>query len=248
MGCLEFRNAISARLDGEEQPGESAAVDAHVATCPDCAAYAERAARVTRLTRTRVADPGPDLVAAVLAAAGPDRAPASRRRLLRPLPIRLALGAVGLGQFALALGGVVAAGHHDSDAGRLAGAGIAHLTHESAAWNLALAIGFLWAATGTARPSGLVPILSGFVGVLGVLSVLDATRGGVEPSRLMTHGLVVAGLLFLLLLQRATRGDGGGARAARAAGFGGATDTVIDRDAGSPPTGGLAPAGRDLAA
>lgn len=243
MGCLEFRNAISARLDGEVQPGEAAAVDAHVATCADCADYAEQAARVTRLTRTRVAEPGPDLVAAVLAAA-----PRPRRRLLRPLPLRVALGGVGLGQCALALGGIVAAGHHDGDDGWLAGAGIAHLTHESAAWNLALAIGFLWAATGSSRPSGLVPILSGFVGVLGVLSVLDASRGGVDPSRLMTHGLVVAGLVLLLLLQRADRGGGDGGRAEWSGAFGAASDSGTGREPGAPSTGGFAPAGRDLAA
>lgn len=196
MGCLEFHNAISARLDGEEQPTEAAAVDAHVAGCADCSAYAEHAARVTRLTRTRAAESAPDLVATVLAAA-----PAPRTRWLRPLPVRLALGAVGLGQCAMAVSGIVAAGHHGADTGRLAGAGLAHLTHESAAWNLALAIGFLWAATGPTRSNGLVPLLAAFVGVLGILSALDAARGGVDPSRLVTHGLVVAGLALLLLLR-----------------------------------------------
>jgi predicted anti-sigma-YlaC factor YlaD len=244
MACLEFRNAISARLDGEEQPGESAAVDAHLATCVDCAEYADRAARVTRLTRTRPAEVGPDLVAAVLAAAPPPR-----RRLLRALPLRLGLGMVGLGQFALAVSGIVAAGHHhDPDGGQLAGAGIAHLAHESAAWNLALAIGFVWAATGTTRPSGMVPILSGFVGVLGVLSVLDATSGGVDPGRLVTHGLVVVGLLLLLLLQRATRGGGGSGRRGWNGFAGWAADSGSGREPGSAGTGGLAPAGRDLAA
>ncbi|MGI5126374.1 zf-HC2 domain-containing protein [Pseudonocardia sp. CA-107938] len=244
MGCLEFRNAISARLDGEEQPSESAALDAHLATCADCAEYADRAARITRLTRTRVAEPGPDLVAAVLAAAPPPP-----RRRLRAFPVRMALGGVGVGQFGLAISGIVVAGHHaDMDAAQLAGAGIAHLTHESAAWNLALAIGFLWAATGSTRPSGLVPILSGFVGVLTVLSVLDAIRGGVDPTRLMSHGLVVLGLVLLVLLQRATRGGGGsGLRSSEGlAGWG--TDARPGRGGGSSATGGLAPTGRDLAA
>jgi len=244
MACLEFRNAISARLDGEEQPGEAAAVDAHLATCADCAEYADRAARVTRLTRTRTAEAGPDLVAAVLAAA-----PAPRRRLLRALPVRLGLVAVGLGQFVLAVSGVVAAGHHhDVDVAQVAGAGIAHLAHESAAWNLALAIGFVWAATGATRPSGLVPILSGFVGVLAVLSVLDASRGGVDPARLATHGFVVVGLVLLLLLQRATRGGGGSGRRGVAGLASWAADTGTGRGSGSSGTGGLAPAGRDLAA
>lgn len=239
MGCLEFRNAISARLDGEEAAGEAAMIDSHMATCADCADYADRAARVTRLTRTRPVEPAPDLIAAVLAVA-----PAPPRRWLRPQALRVALGAVGLGQCALAVNGIAgAAGHHD-DAG-LAGATIAHLAHESAAWNLALAIGFLWAATGVDRASGLVPLISGFVGVLTVLSVIDVLRGGVDPERLLSHGLVVAGLVLLLLLRRAVRRDGGDAalilRRDGEAGPFGASGTGLP---GSGPPDGLSPTAR----
>lgn len=241
MGCLEFRNAISARLDGEVSPAEAAAVDAHLETCADCAEFADRAARVNRLLRTRPAEPGPDLIDTVLAAAGP-----APRRRLHPAPLRIALGAIGFGQFALAVSGIVAAGHHaGADEDRLAGAGLAHLTHESAAWNLALAIGFLWVATGTGRPSGLVPLLSGFVGVLTVLSVLDAARGGVEPGRLVAHSLVVAGLVLLLLLQRATRGGDGDELGFHRSGTGRATDAGGRRDPGASPAGGSSPGGRD---
>lgn len=205
MSCGDCRDAISARLDGEDLPGESEQVDVHLAGCVGCRAFGERAARVTRLTRTRAAEPVPDLTAAVLAAA-----PAPVRPW-RADAARAGLGAVGIGQLGLAVSGVVAgAGHHGTV--ELAGASAVHLSHESSAWNLALAVGFLWAAVGGARVAGLVPVVGAFVGVLAVLSLLDVLDGRVDPARLSTHALVVAGFGLLLVLRRAGDDGGGGAR------------------------------------
>lgn len=242
--CRDCRDAISARLDGEDLPGESEQVDAHLARCPVCRAFAERAARVTRLTRTRAAEPVPDLAAAVLAAA-PTPAPVATRRADA---IRVALGVVGIGQFALAVSGVLAgAGHHGTV--ELAGASAVHFSHESSAWNLALAVGFLWTAAGGSRLSGLVPVVGSFVGVLTVLSVGDVVGGRVDPGRLVTHGLVVAGFLLLVALRRTTRDGGGGT----------GTSPIERTDTGPPRArrwtgrspdidGGLAPTARHHAA
>jgi hypothetical protein len=54
-------------------------------------------------------------------------------------------------------------------------------------------------------------LVGAFVGVLTALSAQDVLRGGVDPSRLWTHGLIVLGFVLLLLLQRITRHGGGGA-------------------------------------
>lgn len=219
MLCADARDAISARLDDEELPGEAAALDAHLDGCAGCRLYVDRAAHVTRLTRTRAVEPVPDLVAAVAAAAPP----APRRGGAGA--VRLALGAVGIGQCALAVSGVVVAG----------GGGAAHVSHESAAWNLALGVGFLWVATGTVRrTSGLVALVGAFVGVLGVLSVLDLAGGRVDPARLATHLLVVAGFVLLLALQRIDRRGGGGGRVPH-------PSAHRARPAGEPdePSGGL---------
>ena len=90
----------------------------------------------------------------------------------------------------------------------------AHMTHESAAWNLALAVGFLWVATGSGRrTAGLVALVGAFVGVLTVLSLLDLLDGQVDPARLATHVLVVVGFVLLLVLQRIDRRGGGDALA-----------------------------------
>jgi len=212
MRCADCRNTISARLDGEERSDEAAAADVHLAGCPECRRFAERAAHVTRLTRTRIAEPGPDLVAAVLAAA--PSLPARRR----VDAVRLGLGVVGVGQCALAVSGIVAASAATAQHGgvELAGASAAHVVHESSAWNLALAVGFLWVATGTSRLAGLIPMVGAFVGALVALSAVDLIIGGrVEVGRLLTHGLVVVGLVLLVALRRLTRDGGGGAAGAR---------------------------------
>jgi predicted anti-sigma-YlaC factor YlaD len=201
MGCDDCREAISAGLDREERPGEEAAVAAHLASCAECRRFAEQAARITRLTRTRIAETTPDLTAAITTAAH-----RTRRRHVAADAVRMALGAVGIAQFALGVSGVVGAGMHRG-AVELAGASAAHLANESSAWNLALAVGFLWAATGSTRLAGLTPLMSAFVGVLAVLSAFDAITGRVEVDRLLSHGLVVLGLL-LLLAQSRIRGDG----------------------------------------
>ncbi len=140
MPCDGCREAISAGLDGEQLLDEAAAVATHVEGCRECRSFAERAARITRLTRTRLAEPTPDLATAVAAAA-----PRPRRRIGVDA-VRVALGGVGIAQLALAVSGMVggeAGAHHG--AVELAGASAAHLANESAAWNVALAVGFLWA-------------------------------------------------------------------------------------------------------
>lgn len=226
MECLDCREAISARLDGEGPAAEAAAIDAHIERCPACRRYRDQAARVTRLTRTRAAEPGPDLVAFVVAAA-----PRRRTRPAATSAVRAALAVVGIGQLVLATAGIVsAAGHVTGDGMRLEGASAAHLAHESSAWNLALAVGFLVTAAGVSRVAGLVPVIGAFVASLAVLSALDVLGGRVDPSRLATHGLAVIGLALLVLLRRQSRRGGGGAATAPA--------PAVGADPGDPRFGG----------
>jgi predicted anti-sigma-YlaC factor YlaD len=203
VNCTHCRKALSARLDGEDSEAERDTVDAHLATCTCCQAFADAAAHVTRLTRTTVAIRDPDVVAAVLAAA-----PRSRRRQLITAA-RVLLGLVGLAQVELALVDLV--GAHNSDHGGvvLQGASVAHFAHESAAWNLALGVGFLWVAYRSSRPSGMVPTVATFVAVLIVLVVMDTMAGGVDAARLLGHSLVVLGLVLVIMLDR-LRGPTGG--------------------------------------
>jgi hypothetical protein len=90
----------------------------------------------------------------------------------------------------------------------LEGASIAHLAHESAAWNLALGVGFLWIAWRSSRTSGMVPTLAAFVAVLAALVALDVVAGRVDPERFLLHGLVVLGLILVLVLDQLPRPTG----------------------------------------
>jgi predicted anti-sigma-YlaC factor YlaD len=244
MRCEDCRDAISAQLDGEDLPGEAEAVEAHVAECRDCRAYVERAALVTRLARTGVAEPDPQLVTAVLSAPPP---PARRAKATRG--VRVALGGLGLGQAALAIAGIAAAGQHEHGGTvELAGASVAHFVHESSAWNLALGVAFFLAATGTSRVAGLVPVIGSFVGVLAVLSVVDLLGGRVDVERLLGHGLAVAGFALLVGLRLLT-GDGGGGSGRRAAADTGPRTASVQEETRLPQVrgeggDGLAPTAR----
>ncbi|MGH3813686.1 MAG: zf-HC2 domain-containing protein [Pseudonocardiaceae bacterium] len=61
MDCTQCKEAVSARLDGEESEAERDAIGLHLATCTACWRFADEAARVTRLARTAVADQEPDI-------------------------------------------------------------------------------------------------------------------------------------------------------------------------------------------
>ncbi|ODU01833.1 MAG: hypothetical protein ABS81_19630 [Pseudonocardia sp. SCN 72-86] len=206
MDCSTCREALSARLDGEDRPGEATATDAHLAGCGACREFHDRTARITRLTRTRLVTSGateldpttvPDVV--------PDR---PRVDVLHAL-----LAAAGVAQLALGVTGLLdaaGAGHHG---GVLGGAALAHLGHESAAWNVAVGVGFLVVALRRTRPAGsLVATLGAFTAVLLATSGVDVLAGRVETGRLAGHTVLVVGLVLMLVLHRAGPRDGGRGR------------------------------------
>jgi predicted anti-sigma-YlaC factor YlaD len=197
MTCAECREALSARLDDEESPREPVEVEVHLVGCPECRRYAERAAHVTRLARTELVEPVPDLVDAVRhAIPGPGWCASRRETALRVL-----LAAVGVGQLGLGTSDVLAAGAENGGHG-VDGATLTHFSHESSAWNLALAVGFLCVAARPVRIRGMLPLVGAFVGVLTALSAVDLALHRVAGSRLLSHGLVVLGLLALVVLAR----------------------------------------------
>lgn len=61
VNCTQCREALSARLDGEDDGAQPGAVEAHLATCFGCCRFADEAARVTKLARTALATPVPDI-------------------------------------------------------------------------------------------------------------------------------------------------------------------------------------------
>jgi predicted anti-sigma-YlaC factor YlaD len=65
--CLKVRGHLSAALDGEKMtPSRSAAVAAHLMTCPGCRRFDERAVTLTRHLRVSALEPVPDLSGVIL--------------------------------------------------------------------------------------------------------------------------------------------------------------------------------------
>ncbi|MCG5440004.1 zf-HC2 domain-containing protein [Micromonospora foliorum] len=236
MGCEQWREVLSAQLDGEETAAELTAVQGHLDGCAECRAWFTAAAAVTRRVRTRLVVEVPDRTAAILAASA--AAPARQRwwqrltgrgRLvtgLRPAfgragsvagGLRAAFGrgplVVGL-RSALGLLGAVQLVLGLAQVGRGATADHLHPTgqhlwHESAAWNVAVGAGFLFVALRRSPPAGLLPMLSAFVGTLLLLSVNDLATGSVGGERLISHGFLVVGYLITVLLSRPGLRPGG---------------------------------------
>ena len=73
MQCDRFREAVSARIDGEDPGLPDSALDAHLGACADCRAWQQRAHAVTRRSRLGGLfldhDLSPRVLAAVPAAA-----------------------------------------------------------------------------------------------------------------------------------------------------------------------------------
>ncbi|WP_410810213.1 zf-HC2 domain-containing protein [Micromonospora sp. 067-2] len=237
MGCEQWREVLSAQLDGEETSAERAAAQHHLDGCAECRAWFTVAASVTRRVRTRLVADVPDRTAAILAAAapparrsGPAAAPPARRSRRRWLP-----AVAGPGTAWRAVAGPGAAWRGRLVAGLRAALGLLgavqlvlglaqvgrgttadhlhtsgqHLWHESAAWNVAVGAGFLFVAVRRSPPAGLLPMLSAFVGTLLLLSVNDLVTGTVSGARLVSHGFLVSGYLITVLLSRPGLRPGG---------------------------------------
>ncbi|MEV4416591.1 zf-HC2 domain-containing protein [Catellatospora sp. NPDC049609] len=211
MDCEQVRELLSARLDGEDDPADREAVDAHVGGCAACARWLSRAESVTRLARTAAALPvpalGEDALAAVLAAAPAPVPP--RRRWDPAAALRGVLLAVGLAQLLLGVAQISSLAAADRHAHPVVGSvSSGHLWHESAAWNVAVGAALAWLAWRRTRPAALLPVMTAFVVMLSLLTANDALAGRVEAERIMSHGLVLAGYGLLLTLNlRRFRGE-----------------------------------------
>jgi predicted anti-sigma-YlaC factor YlaD len=195
VDCQTCREALSARIDGEDEPAPADRTDAHLAGCPSCRAWQERAVASSRTLRVREVTPVPDLTDVIMATA--------------PTPVdtrgwwpRLLLGGVAVAQIGLGLSQMLSLGATAADA-RHGGLPVAsHLFNESTAWNLALGVGLFWAVFRPRATAGLIPMLGGFLLVLIAYSTHDLITGAAPLSRVLGHGLLVAGLCLLIVVNR----------------------------------------------
>jgi predicted anti-sigma-YlaC factor YlaD len=190
MICEQFREAVSARLDGEDPGLPTAMLDAHLDACAACTAWATAAADVTRETRLAPAGVVPDRTGAILAAAA-DRGLLGGDAAVGELRWRWVLAALALMQLAVAVPGLLLG----DDAGAPT-----HIAHELGSWDVALAVGFLFAAWRPSRAWGMVPLVAALVGCLLVTTGVDVYEGHAALAHEAAHILEVAGLGVLWLL------------------------------------------------
>jgi predicted anti-sigma-YlaC factor YlaD len=115
---------------------------------------------------------------------------------------RAALAAVGVVQILLGAAALVGLVGHGDSSPMLGGADMAHMGHETAAWNLALGAAFLAGARWTRHLAGLLPVLGVFIIVLAVLSGLDLAAGRVEPDRVVGHAVLLVGFALAVAVAR----------------------------------------------
>jgi predicted anti-sigma-YlaC factor YlaD len=187
MKCDTARTAISARLDGEDLGVETDALEEHLARCAACRAFAADAESVHRDLRLAGAPEVPDLTAPILAAIGSQRLPRpARERVLRVILVAVGLILIFAAVPALLLG-------DDADLP-------VHAARHLGSFDLALAVGFLFAAWRPSRISGLLPVVAALVACLVGTSVLDVLDGRTGALTETQHVVDVAGLVAAWLL------------------------------------------------
>jgi predicted anti-sigma-YlaC factor YlaD len=201
MECERWRDALSARLDGEPLGVDDALLDAHLATCLACRDHAKALETLHRSFRLRTADEVPDLTDSILTAAAADRRRLRVDRLVVTFLLRWVLVGIAALEIGLASPELLGRWHTGSELGT---------------WGIAVGIGFLSVAMKPARASALVPML----GWAGVLTLVVTTRhlldGAASMSTEWPHGLVLAGVVVLVTISRLERAaDHPGPRPAR---------------------------------
>ena len=190
MRCSTIREALSARLDGEDPGLPDDDIEAHLGTCEDCRTWALAAGALTGVV-TRAPRDGVPLDPALLASL---TAPADEAAtgLLRTGEWRIVLGLIALVQMIVSWPGVLL---HDGHAS-------VHLAHELTAWDIGLAVGFLVAALLPARAWGMLPLAAVLVAFMAGTSLLDVVSGHALLGREAVHVLELAGLGALWVLAR----------------------------------------------
>ena len=204
MDCEPFRLAISARLDGELPGLDPAVIDRHLAGCAGCRSFASGIIELNRAVRITAADPVPDLTPAILSGIGV----LPRRSRWDPTALRGALAAVALVQLAWGVPALLFGRGPDT-----------HLARELGSFDLALAVGFLFAAWRPLRAYGMLPLVAALVGFLALTSAVDIAAGRATATPEASHLLELMGLALVWLLARAVTpmaaGGGGRLRFAR---------------------------------
>ncbi|MDO5731101.1 zf-HC2 domain-containing protein [Corynebacterium sphenisci] len=208
MDCEEVRAALSARLDGEDAPGEDDVVDAHLDACADCRGWFEKAVAVNRslLMGPAAEPPGVDfaeLSERILTTVEPQRRRRERAWRLVAGAARGVLIAFGLAYVVWGIGDLAAAGRLLGGAAGAAaedpGAGYAV---DAAALRLALAAGLFWAAWRPQVAAAMAPVYGAAAMFSGGFATRELVLGAADAADLARLALMfaTAGVLTVVWL------------------------------------------------
>jgi predicted anti-sigma-YlaC factor YlaD len=110
----------------------------------------------------------------------------------------------GMGGAGMA-GSGMSGGDMGGSGGEMMGAGMIHMSHEYAAWSVAVGIGFIVGARWTRHLAGALPVLASFATVLCAVTAVDAISGRVEPARAVSHLLIMVGIALIVAILAADR-------------------------------------------
>jgi predicted anti-sigma-YlaC factor YlaD len=189
MNCNRIRQAISARLDGESPGLDAHALSTHLDTCAGCREFRAGAEDLHRSVRLAPAPPIPDNTPGLLAAIGAE----ATRPDDTQLALRWVLVGIALVQVAIAIPALV----FGSDAGLPV-----HTARHIGSFEVALAVGFLFAAWRPSRIPGLFPVVAALVVCLVGSAVVDIVGGNTAALSEVQHVTDFAGLVVVWLLSR----------------------------------------------
>lgn len=185
MTCARARAAFSARLDGERVPGGELDIDEHLASCAACRAWLASAEQMTRAVRVQPAEI-PDLTDQIVRRVLADRHDHSRVRALR-----WAVALAAAVQLLVALPDM--AGRHEV---------FAHASREMASLDIALAVGFAYAAYRPERARAYVPAAFVLAACLAVTSAVDIASSSTAVLHEVGHAVAVVQAVLLWALGR----------------------------------------------
>ncbi|HEV8296890.1 MAG TPA: zf-HC2 domain-containing protein [Acidimicrobiales bacterium] len=189
MDCTQWRELLSARLDGEVTDLETLAVDQHLTGCAACRQFDQHLARLARETRLRPAEPVPDLTGEILRAVVP------RQRSFRE-SARWLLAWVAGCQLVLAVPALVL--------GDDRGASM-HVARHIGSFDIAIATALLAAAWKPVRAAALLPLAGALTSCLLASTILDLADGSTTAPLEAHHLIDLVGFALLWLVAGSPR-------------------------------------------
>ena len=180
--CDAVQAALSARADGEPEEIEPGIVDAHVAHCVECSAFAEEIDDLRRRARISVAPTLPGLGRSISNAA------AAEDRRTSPFIARWLLAVVAVQIIVLSTPDLLATDVHRD---------VAHAARHLGAFTLAYAVGLLVVVARPARARTMLHVAVVLVGALAITGLVDVVQGRVPLVGEAAH---IPELLSVVLL------------------------------------------------